>query len=198
MVKNLIFDIGMVLVGFEPKPVVKAMGFDEEETERILKATVRNEIWKEYDRGVWSTEMVHDAFVATDKEMEEGIRAFLDNMRDTIVTKPEIVPWFKRLRAEGYKIYYLSNYPDHLLKQTLCKMTFMDYVDGGIFSFREKYIKPDPEIFKLVANRYGLIPEECMFFDDRLENVEGARSVGMKAYVFEGLEDADSHIHEKN
>ena len=188
MIKNLVFDVGMVLVDFVPYPVLKKMGYSDEVSERICKATVRNPVWKEYDRGVWSTEQVHDAMVQADPLLEKEIRYFLAHMDDTIVERPAIVPWFCELKQEGYKLYFLSNYPHLLYEQTRKHMPFLPVVDGGIFSYREKMIKPDPAIYRCLTERYDLKAEECLFFDDRQENVDGALRVGMKAELFTNIE----------
>ena len=69
-------------------------------------------------------------------------------------------------------------------------MRFLELLDGYILSFREKLIKPDPAIYQLLFDRFGLIPEECVFMDDTQANVDMAIQCGMHAFLFRGRESA--------
>ena len=194
MIKNIIFDIGKVLVDFDPDLCLKQFGYDEELRRRIQKATTESPVWHEYDHGIWSREKVLEGFIAGDLGIEVEIRFFFDHMRDTIIPWEHVVPWFEQLHKMGLKVYYLSNYPEYLFEQTNCHMPFLPYADGGVFSFREKVMKPDPEIYRRLTDRYGLKPEECLFFDDRPVNVEAARKFGMQAAVYTDLGSARREI----
>ena len=69
-------------------------------------------------------------------------------------------------------------------------LDFIPYTDGGILSYVEKIIKPDPKIYELLIKRYKLVPGECVFFDDREDNCEAARKLGMEAVCFTTKENA--------
>ena len=92
------------------------------------------------------------------------------------------------LHKEGYYVYLLSNYPLHMYELHWPSFKFFSKVDGYVVSAVEKLCKPDPEIYKLLCDRYDLIPEECLFIDDRQVNVDAAISVGMSGLLFEGEE----------
>ena len=161
MIRTIISDIGNVLSGFTWYDFYKSKGYSEEMVERLAKATVGSDIWKEYDRGVLSEEEILNRFIANDPELEEDLRKTLANVRGIM---------------ERYD--YASD------------LDFLPYVDGGILSCQDKLIKPMPEIYSLILSRYHLKPEECVFMDDILENVEAARRAGINAFVFENQEQA--------
>ena len=185
MIRNIVFDIGDVLVYFCYREYFASLGYSEEMVERISKATVLNDLWSHFDRGDLSDEEVIDLLVKSDPEIETDIRKVLSNCHDLVRQHDYAIPWIKELKAKGYHIYYLSNYFEKLIRENPEALSFIDYMDGGIFSCRVHALKPAPEIYQTLLSKYNLKPEECVFFDDRQANVDGAIAVGMHAVVFE-------------
>ena len=98
--------------------------------------------------------------------------------------------WIQALKKRGFGVYYLSNYSWRGCKDTKEILdTFVPLMDGGIFSCEVELIKPDPAIYRTFVEKFGLRPEECLFVDDIPANVEGARSIGMRAEVFTTAEE---------
>jgi putative hydrolase of the HAD superfamily len=96
--------------------------------------------------------------------------------------------WIEELKAKGHKVYFLSNYSRHL-RVTQPQLTdFTPLMDGGIFSSDVKMVKPEHGIYKLLFERYDLVPEECLFVDDRQDNVDAAIECGMRAIRFDGYD----------
>lgn len=85
------------------------------------------------------------------------------------------------LKKKGYMIYILSNYSEELFAKHTKDAGFLDIIDGGIVSYQVHLLKPDIRIYKALLKKYSLKAEECMFFDDKEENVNGACRAGMKA-----------------
>ena len=103
---------------------------------------------------------------------------------------PQTIATEKYQKKAGYKVYILSNYGSWSYEKTREKaLNFLDDVDGAIFSYQVKKIKPNPDIFEALFETYSLIPEECVFLDDLAANIEGAKNMGMHGIVFTGLED---------
>ena len=102
----------------------------------------------------------------------------------SIVPYPVTERWLSYIREKGMKMYYLSNYSDEMYCQSEEQLSFLKTFDGGVFSWKEKCMKPDPKIYEILLKRYKIIPEQALFFDDRPENVEGARKVGINGVVF--------------
>lgn len=190
MITTVIFDIGNVLVEFSWRKHYELMGFDEAMIERLAKATVRNPAWNEYDRGVLSEEETIQGFVDSDPEIEDDIRRALKNIRTMINRCDYAIPWIQDLKKKGYRCLYLSNFSHKAETECTDALDFIPYMDGGILSYRDKVIKPQPEIYDLLIERYQLVPEECVFLDDTLPNVEAARRTGMHAIHFKNREQA--------
>ena len=183
-IKNIIFDIGNVLVDFSWKKHYEDCGFDDQMVERLAKATVYSSDWNEYDRGVLTDEQIIDSFVENDPEIETEIRKTQEDFRGIILHRETSIPWIQALKEQGYQVLVLSNFSHRALKQCRDEMTFLYYVDGGILSYRENLIKPDPAIYHLLMERYDLNPEESIFIDDTLQNVEAARKLGIHGIEF--------------
>lgn len=190
MIKNVIFDIGDVLVYFSYREYFASLGYDETMIDRLAKATVFNEAWSHFDRGDLSDEEIIDLMVKTDPEIGNDIRRVLVNCHDIVVQHDYAVPWIRELKEKGYHVYFLSNYFEKLIRENPEALSFINYMDGGIFSCRVHMLKPAPEIYKALLSRYRLKADECVFFDDRKVNVEGANAVGIHGIVFENLAQA--------
>ena len=185
MIKNIIFDVGNVLVEYNPDGLMRRLGFDEETLQAVNQAVFQNELWNESDRGVLSPEELLEAFIANNPAYEKEIRQVIDAVGDTISLMPYAVEWVKGLKERGYHLYILSNYAEYTYEKTSHKMEFLPYMDGVVFSYRCKLIKPEKEIYEYICKTYELKPEESVFLDDRKDNVEAARNMGMHGIVFE-------------
>ena len=87
-------------------------------------------------------------------------------------------------REKGFKIYYLSNYSEDLYHKTKNELAFIESFDGGVFSYQEKCIKPDKRLYEILLDRYQIVPEQALFLDDRKENIDAARALGIQGEVF--------------
>lgn len=192
MIKNIVFDIGNVLVKFQPDQALREIGVAEEKIPRIAQATYENPIWGELDRGVIPEEEIIDKMVTFAPEYEAEIRLFFRDAKDKVVKAFDYATdWIKELKGKGYKVYLLSNYPkDFFELHTHDQLDFVSIVDGKIVSGMVKMVKPDAGIYQCLFDTYGLKPEECIFLDDRPENIEGGEKLGMRGIVFTSYEDA--------
>ncbi len=184
MITTIIFDIGNVLADFTWKEHYKSFGYDDEMVERIARATVKNPTWNENDRGVMTEEEIIDVFVAADPEIEQDIRRVLKNVSTMVTRNDYAIPWIQELKSKGYRTLYLSNFSDKAETDCAYALDFIPYMDGGILSYQEKVIKPMPEIYQLLIDRYDLVPRECVFMDDTPANLEGAEKFGIHTIHF--------------
>ena len=196
MIKNVIFDIGNVLTDFRWAEFLADKGFSEEEIRRIAKASVLSPVWPELDRGVWSFEEVMAGFVKNDPEMEEEFHRAYDDMTDIVTIRDYAIEWIKSLKKQGFSVYYLSNFSQKIEKECEKALVFRKEMDGGILSWNDKLIKPDPAIYKLCLTRFGLKPEESVFVDDTAVNVEAANKLGIHGVVFQSREQVDQKLAE--
>uniref|UniRef100_UPI0040579E53 HAD family hydrolase n=1 Tax=Acetatifactor sp. TaxID=1872090 RepID=UPI0040579E53 len=194
MVKNIIFDIGNVLADFAWREFLANKGFDEAMVERIANASVLSEIWREYDRGVWTEEEILEAFVKNDSGIERELHLAFDDFTGMVTMRAYTIPWMKELKEKGYSVLYLSNFPRKAEEDCPDSLAFIPYMDGGILSYRDKLIKPDTAIYELLLKRFDLVAEECVFLDDTLVNVEAAEKVGIHGVHFQSKEQAEAEL----
>lgn len=194
MVKNIIFDIGNVLVAFDYKGFFRSFGYDEGIVERLSKATAEHPIWKEIDRGVQTYEEIVEEFIKNDPEIEVTIRKTFINLKGLLGRYDYAIPWIKALKEKGYHVYYLSNFSEKAGEDCAETLDFLPYMDGGVFSCEEKIIKPDPAIYQLLLTRYDLKAEECVFLDDTEKNIIAAKKEGIHGIVFHNKEQAAEEL----
>lgn len=197
MIRNIIFDIGNVLTDFRWKDFLEEKGFTGEKLERIARASVLSPVWPELDRGVWTFEQVLEGFTRNDPELDpkELHRAY-DDMSGIVVIRDYAVEWVRDLKAKGLKVYYLSNFSEKIERECRDGLAFLPEMDGGILSHRDKLIKPDPAIYELLLERFGLKAEECVFLDDTPVNIEAGRKLGIRGIIFQSREQAVRELRE--
>ena len=194
MIRNLIFDIGNVLTDFRWKEFLQDKGFDEEMIARIAAASVQNPLWCEFDRGTWTEEELMQAFVKEAPELEQELHLVFDDINGMVTPRDYAIPWLKELKEKGFCVYYLSNFSQKAEVECSECLSFLPYMDGGILSYKEKLIKPDPAIYTLLLERYGLGAEESVFLDDTLVNVQAAEELGIHGIWFQTKEQAEEEL----
>ncbi len=197
MIRNIIFDIGQVLVSYDWRLYTEGLGFSKAMAERIGHAMFLSDGWNELDRGVLSTEEVADSFVRNDPDIEKEIREVFRGAGKAVQEREFAPVWVKELKDRGYRVYYLSNYSYHMYEgsEHILKK-FLDLMDGGVFSCEAKMIKPEAGIYDKLLDDYGLKAEECVFMDDNPQNVEGARKRGIHGILFTDYDETKQKLEE--
>lgn len=192
MIKNVIFDIGNVLVDFRWRALMEELKLPGE-TQAVFEHTVfGSRWWGELDHGIYEESEILKNFREDNRDHLDEFNLVWDN-RDRLVESYEYaVQWIEQLKALGLKVYLLSNYPRDIfaLHAERGRFPFLDKVDGKVVSGFVKMIKPNADIYEYLLAEYGLEASECVFIDDRQDNVETARTLGMKGIVFQGYEQA--------
>lgn len=194
MIKNIIFDVGRVLAAYDYKSYLNARGYSEEEKSIIKKAVFESETWLLADRGRVPEGRLLEHFVKNDPEHESLIRDAYEHMEEVVWLFPYAVQWVRELKSQGRKVYVLSNYGEELLERTRNKLEFLPYMDGIVFSCESHYLKPEPESYQYLCDKYKICPAESVFLDDRLENVEGARAYGIHGIQFVSYGQAEEQL----
>ena len=197
MIKNIIFDIGGVLVSFEPDRVFREMGLPEEEVQILYQHTAKSPYWKELDRGVLPKEEVFQTMVNTMPQAyrKDAMEFFTKRIPEAVTSFDYSADWLKGLKERGYNIYLLTNYPEWLFETHWKKgFTFVPYVDGKVVSGKVKLIKPDHAIYETIIKKYGLNPAESVFIDDVKENVQAAKETGLNAIQFTNINDVKNQL----
>lgn len=190
MIKNVIFDLGRVLVNYEPEKYIDSIGYSEEIKQKLLKSLFYNDIWNEFDRGTLTYEQGIKLAAKKEPDIENELKCILRTEWFEMHTlKKETDSFLKELKQDKYKIYILSNFEEHCFKYLYNKYDFFKLVDGMVISYSVKVIKPELEIYNILLEKYNLIPKECVFIDDREENILAGEKLGIKGIVFTNIDD---------
>jgi 2-haloacid dehalogenase len=179
-----VFDVGNVLIRWDPRRLFRKLIADAAAMEEFLAKVCHHEWNLEQDRGRSFAEGIAER-IALFPEQADLVRAYDERWVETLGGAIEgSVAILEELRAKSVPTYAITNFSREKFVEARRLYPFLDTFDGIIVSAHEKLIKPDPRIYALLCERYGLAPGRCIFIDDSLANVEGARAFGMRAHHF--------------
>lgn len=191
MIKNIIFDMGNVLIGFDPE-ISLQLYFDNEED----RAIIRRELFQgpEWELGDYGTITNEERFEPVSKRvparLHPQLRKCIYEWNTTLKAVPGAAAFCEFVKKEGYRIYVLSNADNNFHSYFPRFFKEESYFDGVMVSADEHMIKPDVRLYQHFLNRFGLHAGECLFIDDRPENIAGAQKAGLQGFVFRGDFDA--------
>ena len=186
MIKNVVLDMGNVLLDFNPEFVMNTFCSSEEEKAVIRKELFEAPEWLMADRGDIKDkdrfELIKDR---VPEKYHEALRKCADNWDICMDPLDGAAEFCDYVKKNGYGIYILSNASD-IFYDYFPRFLPLDYFDGVFVSSDYHMLKPDVEIYKTFLDKYGLKGEECLFIDDREDNVAGAQKAGMNTFRFLG------------
>jgi 2-haloacid dehalogenase len=187
--KAVVFDLGGVLIDWDPRHLYRKLLADEAAVEEFL-ATVCTPEWNaEQDRGRPFAEGVAE-LVERHPEHAANIAAYHERWPEMVTGDiPGTVEVLAELRAAGVPLYALTNWSGETFAITRGRFEFLEWFDGLLVSGEERVTKPDPAIFRLLLERFGLDPAATVFVDDAEANVAAARRLGIDAVRFTGPDD---------
>ena len=183
-IDTIVFDIGNVLIPWNPRWLFRKLLADEAALDRFLE---------DVDFNAWNAQ--HDAGQRFARGIEQHgarfphyrhlLQAYFDRWEESIAEPfQESVALTRKLREAGYRTLGLTNFSAETFPRAVRLNPFLDEFEGILVSGQEKLVKPDPAIYRLLCERYSVTPSRCVFIDDSLHNVEGARGIGMHALHF--------------
>ena len=186
MIKNILFDMGQVLIRFDQKYFIKRLGIEDADLDLLLREVYRSVEWVQMDRGTLREE---DAFRSISKRLPERLHdaawkliCMWDRPILEVAGMYELV---EELKGLGYGIYLLSN-ASVRQHDYWPRIPASRFFDGKLISADVHVIKPQPEIYRRCLEKFGLQAEECFFIDDAPANIEGALCCGIAGAVFHG------------
>lgn len=194
MIKNLIFDFGKVLVNYDFEAFFRKYIPDTERCLAFTPVLYNVEVQALLDREERPFEVIMEEIISKNKEFEPEIRIFNEHYPEIVTNEVEgMKELLTQLKSEDYKLYGLTNWCSkvHL---TMAQFDIFKLLDGSIISSEEKVIKPEPAIYQRIFDKFNIKPEECIFTDDRLENIEGGRQMGMDGIVFENAKQYEREL----
>ncbi|MCX6322202.1 MAG: HAD family phosphatase [Bacteroidia bacterium] len=183
MIKNIVFDLGNVLISFRPSEFFDKKNYPENIKTTILSDIFGSKEWAMMDNGEINTTEAIEAIALKSSLKREEIAHIFNLRTELMFPLDPNVKLLPELKKRGFRLYFLSNFPMDIFEEVKTGYYFFKYFDGGIISSEAKFSKPDSRIYEILLKKYSLIPEECLYIDDLEINVKAAEAAGMKGLV---------------
>ncbi|GAB2703062.1 HAD-IA family hydrolase [Mucilaginibacter koreensis] len=196
MIDTLIFDLGGVLIDWNPEYLYRKLFTDEAAMKDFL-ATVCTPDWNEEQDGGRSLQEGTELLVKQFPQQEANIRAFYGRWEEMLGGAIEgTVELFKQLKQSGhYKIYALTNWSAETFTIALQRYEFLNWFDGIVVSGTEKMRKPDAVFYRLLLERYQVNPHQALFIDDNYRNILAAQRLGIQTVHFTGADELQQQLY---
>ncbi|MBD3231620.1 HAD-IA family hydrolase [Candidatus Dependentiae bacterium] len=195
--KNIIFDLGAVLVNWQPNKLMEEIFKTQKERFNLkqkedLVPIFQSKIFNEMDRGIVSREDVIKYF---ENDFDKNLlKEIYKHVEKHLYVLPDGIKILNKVKNIGYKTYILSNFAKENFEAVSPNYDFLDKFDGAIISYKVKTIKPELQIYKILLNTYSLEPSESLFIDDRQENIIAARILGIDGIVCKNHDFVESEL----
>ena len=184
MIRNILFDMGNVLIYFDREVFMDRLGVSEEDKKLLMRQVFLSVEWVRMDRGsMVEADAVASCCTRLPERLHETAEKLIAMWDRPILPIPGMYELIEELKGKGYGIYLLSN-ASLRQHEYWPRIEASRFFDGTLISADEGVIKPQPEIYRLILERFNLKAEECFFIDDVPANIEGALCCGIPGAVF--------------
>lgn len=196
MIKNIVFDIGGVIVRFVPEHVAFNFTQNKEEADLIVSKLMRHPDWLEFDRGTLSIPEIAENFYQREQYPVEKTIQFFDFVLDSLDLMEETVNFIKLLHSKGIGIYYLSNMSTYYMDNLIKRHDVFKYFKGGVYSEKVGFVKPEKDIYLKFEEQEKLDKDSFIFLDDLEKNINVAKELGWNSFIYnyKNLKDVQNHI----
>jgi len=198
LIRNIIFDIGNVLINFRPEQFLKRFINDEFRIKEFIVNVIKTELWLNLDRGIISLQEAREVYLERYPEESNLLLAFFNNWKEMLTPITQNIQILRELKSNDYKIYFLSNYIKEAFDYVQDRYEFFALADGKVISSEIKYVKPEAKIYQYLLEKYNLIPKQCVFIDDVESNLHEAHSMKMKTIHYLMDTDLRSELRKLN
>lgn len=192
LIKNVVFDIGRVLVRSYWKEYMGIKGRSKDTRDKIKELTLNSELWQQIDLGIISLEEMIAAAQEKQPDLKKELSEFSKVYSEFTIVDKEVEQFLLDLKAEHYHIYLLSNYGREFFEELEKRADFFSYIDGKVISYEVNVKKPDLEIFYLLVQKYNIKPEDSVFIDDNKKNIDAAKKMKFHTIRFRNIEQVKS------
>lgn len=197
MIKNIIFDLGNVLIRFKPEEFINK-NIKKEYREKFFNVIFKGQEWADLDRGVLEYSDVVKIFSEKIPECSSEIKKLFDNyILDVLEPIEKNIEIMKSLKGK-YKLFVLSNFHYPAFDYIFKNWEFFKYFDGKVVSGHCKLLKPEKKIYELLCLTYSLKPNECVFIDDTKANIEAAEEFGINGIHLTDINILEEKLKENN
>ena len=195
MINTIIFDLGAVLIDWNPRYMYRTIFKDEAEMEKFLAEVTTSDWNEEQDAGRPLSEGT-ELLISQHPEKEELIRAFYGRWDEMLGDAfHETVEILRQLKESGkYKLYALTNWSHETFPIALERFDFLEWFDGIVVSGKEKMRKPIPEFYQILLDRYHVKPWESLFIDDNYRNILAAEKLGINCIHFTSAPELEKEL----
>jgi 2-haloacid dehalogenase len=195
-ISSIIFDLGNVLIYWDPKNLFDEDYFDSLEKRDYFLQNICTDAWNEEQDAGRSISEATSELISRYPDWEKPIRDYYGRWTEMLDGPIHgSVELFRKLKDSGkYKLFALTNWNACLFEIALVRYDFLQWFDGRVVSGEEKMRKPDPEFYKILETRYGMKPEEALFIDDNLRNIKAAKELGMHVVQFKNPEQLQNEL----
>lgn len=184
MIKNILFDMGNVLIHFDRKVFLDRLDVTEEEKQLLLREVFLSVEWVQMDRGTLAEPEAETLMCRRLPEhLHNAVHSLVSLWDQPMMPVAGMEALLEELKQKGYRIYLLSN-ASIRQHEYWPKNPGWQFFDGKVISADEKVMKPHPDYYRIALERFSLKPEECFFIDDVPANIEGALYCGIPGTVF--------------
>lgn len=188
MIRNIVFDLGNVLLSFKPAEYLKNAGYSREKSKLILSDIFASAEWQKIDQGLLSADEAIELISKKSLLGNDEIRLIFERRPEILYSLDFNTKLLPELKKEGFRLYFLSNFPLDIFDEVKRSYSFFCYFDGGIISAEANSTKPDPAIYLRLLEKYGLNAADCLFIDDLEENIRSAGALGFNCICTHGAE----------
>ena len=185
MYKNIIFDLGGVVVQFNPKDFLMDHFVNKRAEEIVYELTFGSQEWQDLDRGIITREEGNAAMLENAARVNRvfEVQTVIDEWPTILRTKESTVHTMQKLKAAGYRLYYLTNIPADIMDE-LRQREWFSLFDGGVASCEVHLCKPEPAIYTTLMQTCNLAYDESIFIDDNKVNAQAAYNLGITGILY--------------
>jgi putative hydrolase of the HAD superfamily len=194
VIRNVIFDLGGVMITWRPQEIIDRFYLEPALRDAVRTHVFQHPDWVEMDRGTLDEPAAARAFARRMGRPISEMSALFEHVRASLKPIPASVELAQNLRARGLSLFALSNISEPMFRYLQTQNSFFDLFTGIVISGAIKMVKPEPEIFAHLAQRFSVGYSEAVFIDDHPANVEAARRLGLAAVLFENSEQCAAEL----
>jgi putative hydrolase of the HAD superfamily len=191
---NLVFDLGGVVVRWDPQAIIDGVFADERTKAKARQAVFEHADWLELDRGTLGREQAIERAAKRSGIAAEDIKRLLHAVPASLVVFPDTVELLYRLKGKGYPLYCLSNMHFASIEYLEREHTFWDVFQGRVISCRLQLCKPEAAIYEHLLREFGLKAEQTLFIDDVQKNLDAAAKHGIHTLRFENAAQCEREL----
>ncbi|MDD6650007.1 MAG: HAD family phosphatase [Subdoligranulum variabile] len=196
MYKNIIFDFGGVVVQFNPKDFLMDHFMNKRAEEIVYELTFGSQEWQDLDRGIITREEGNAAMLENAARVNRvfEVQTVIDEWPAILRTKESTVHTMQKLKAAGYRLYYLTNIPSDIMDE-LRQREWFSLFDGGVASCDVHLCKPEPAIYTTLMQTCNLAYDESIFIDDNKVNAQAAYNLGITGILYKNPKSFERALH---